>query len=334
MPSQERPRVAVFSLGGTIAMTAQPDGTVAPALSASDLLAAVPQLDEVDAHLEIHDFRHKPGASLSFDDLFSLAATIRETIEQGADGVVVTQGTDTIEETAYFLDLQCSGLAPVVVTGAMRNPTMAGADGPANILAAVRTAADRRTPWRSLVVFADEIHAANVVRKTHSTSVTAFTSWPGPIGFVAEDRVYIKGTATPSPRITSIPACHVRTALVTMALGDDGTVIEAIGAYVEGIVVAAFGAGHVPRACVPALEKLAARIPVILATRTGRGPILRKTYGFPGSESDLLGRGLIGRHPRPRQGEGSPTHGAQNGRHLRRDPRAVQRGAPPCRAVS
>jgi L-asparaginase len=293
MPSQNRPRVAVFSLGGTIAMTTQPDGTVATALSAHDLLAAVPQLTEVDAELEIHDFRRLPGASLSFDDLFSLAGAIRNAVEQGANGVVVTQGTDTIEETAYFLDLQCSGLAPVVVTGAMRNPSMAGADGPANILAAVRTAADRRTPWRSLVVFADEIHAASEVRKTHSTSVTAFSSWPGPIGFVAEDRVHIQGTANSAPRIASEPTCHVRTALVTVALSDDGSVIEAVGAYVEGIVVAAFGAGHVPSDCVPALEKLAARIPVILATRTGRGPVLRKTYGFPGSESDLLSRGLI-----------------------------------------
>lgn len=293
MSSQERPRVAVFSLGGTIAMATQPDGTVAPALSGDDLLAAVPQLGEVDADLEIHDFRRLPGASLSFDDLFSLSAAIREAIEQGANGVVVTQGTDTIEETAYFLDLRCPGLAPIVVTGAMRNPTMAGADGPANILAAVRAAAAPQTPWRSLVVFADEIHAANEVRKTHSTSVTAFTSWPGPIGFVAEDRVHIQGTASPSARITTEPVCNVHTALVTIALGDDGSVIEGIGAYVEGLVVAAFGAGHVPSACVPVLEKLAARIPVILATRTGRGPVLRKTYGFPGSESDLLGRGLI-----------------------------------------
>lgn len=293
MPSQDRPRVTVFSLGGTIAMTAQPDGTVAPALSASELLGAVPQLSEVEAELDVRDFRRLPGASLSFDDLFSLASAIREAVEHGADGVVVTQGTDTIEETAYFLDLQCSGLAPIVVTGAMRNPTMAGADGPANILAAVRTAADRRAPWRSLVVFADEIHAANQVRKTHSTSVTAFTSWPGPIGFVAEDRVHIQGTASPAARVTSAPTCKVRTALVTVALGDDGGVIEGIGAYVEGVVIAAFGAGHVPSDCVPALEKLAARIPVILATRTGRGPVLRKTYGFPGSESDLLSRGLI-----------------------------------------
>lgn len=293
MPSQQRPRVAVFSLGGTIAMTTQPDGTVAPALSADDLLAAVPQLSEVSADLQIHDFRRLPGASLSFDDLFSLSEAIRQAVEDGADGVVVTQGTDTIEETAYFLDLRCSGAAPVVVTGAMRNPTMAGADGPANILAAVRTAADSRTPWRSLVVFADEIHAASEVRKTHSTSLMAFTSWPGPIGFIAEDCVQIQSTAHPSPRITAGPACNVHTAVVTITLGDDGSVIEGIGGYVEGLVVAAFGAGHVPSACVPVLEKLAARIPVVLATRTGRGPVLSKTYGFPGSESDLLGRGLI-----------------------------------------
>src|SRR5512139_799315 len=130
-------RVAIYTLGGTIAMTAQDDGSVTPTLSAEDLVAAVPALSEVGVTLEVHDFRRLPGASLSFADLLSLA---REINDLDVDGVVITQGTDTIEEVAYFLDLVCPPRIPIVVTGAMRNASMAGADGPANILAAVKVA--------------------------------------------------------------------------------------------------------------------------------------------------------------------------------------------------
>lgn len=285
-------RVAVISLGGTIAMTTQPDGGATPTLSADDLIAAVPGLADTGIHVDVHDFRRLPGASLAFSDLLELAAKV-ETL--AVDGVVVTQGTDTIEETAYLLDLVTTGDTPIVVTGAMRNASMAGADGPANVLAAIRVAASTEARGTGcVVVFAEEIHAARWVRKTHATSPTAFTSYPGPIGYVAEDRVRI--TARPSaaaaidPRSATVPT---RTAIYTVGLGDDGTLLHALGDHADGLVVAAFGAGHVPMACVDALSDLAKRMPVVLVTRTGSGPVLSKTYGFPGSESDLLGRGLI-----------------------------------------
>ena len=290
---RHRPRIAVYSLGGTIAMTAQADGTVVPALSAKELLAAVPQISGLDADLEVHDFRQVPGAGLTFSDLFALADEIKNAAASGVDGIVVTQGTDTIEETSYLLDLRRQADIPIVVTGAMRNPTMAGADGPANILAALRVASSPRSPRQSLVVFADEIHAAGRVRKSHSTSIAAFTSWPGPIGYVAEDQVVLTASAPPSPRVTGEIQSHPRTAVAMIALGDDGEVLRAIGSHVDGLVVAGFGAGHVPNACVPALGELAQRIPVILASRTCAGPVLTKTYGFPGSEADLLASGLI-----------------------------------------
>jgi L-asparaginase len=112
-------------------MTHAPDGGVSPALSAADLLSAVPGLSGIEAELRTVDFRRKPGASVSFTDLFELAGAINGALRDGCAGVVITQGTDTIEEVAYALDLMLSGDAPAVVTGAMRNPTMAGADGPA-----------------------------------------------------------------------------------------------------------------------------------------------------------------------------------------------------------
>jgi L-asparaginase len=296
MPDADRPNVAVFALGGTIAMTPAPGGGVAPALSAADLLAAVPGLSDVGAELRVTDFRRVPGASLTLDDLFALATAINSTLAQGCSGAVVTQGTDTIEEVAYVLDLLLTTDAPVVVTGAMRNPAMAGPDGPANILAAVRVAdSPAARGLGCLVAFNDQIHAARWVRKTHSSSPAAFASpGHGPVGDVIEDRVHIPVTLRHrSPTISPDPSRMVRVGVATISLGDDGTLIEAMAEQADGLVVAAFGVGHVPASVVPVLGKLAERIPVVLASRTGAGPVHRGTYAFPGSERDLLARGLI-----------------------------------------
>jgi len=236
-------RVVLFSLGGTIAMTKQADGTVAPALSASELVAVVPGLADLGVTLDVRDFRRLPGASLSFDDLRGLAGELAS-IE--ADGVVVTQGTDTIEETAYFLDLVHDNDMPIVVTGAMRNPSMAGADGPANMLAAVKVAASTEAQGTGcMVVFGDEIHAARFVAKSHTSSPTAFTSYPGPIGYVAEDRVrfWVQPEQHAAVDLSEMSST-VRTAVAVVGLDDDGVVLRAMGACVDGLVVAAFGAGQ------------------------------------------------------------------------------------------
>jgi L-asparaginase len=289
------PCVAVFGLGGTIAMAHAPDGGVSPLLSAADLLAAVPGLNDVRAELRVQDFRNKPGASLDFADLYELAAAIDKALNDGCAGAVVTQGTDTIEEVAYVLDLLLPTDAPVVVTGAMRNPTMAGADGPANILAAIRVAASPRARGLGcLVVLNDQIHAARWVQKAHTGSPAAFISPDhGPLGHVSEGRIHIPVRIRRSPALSPVPRRSAQVGLATITLGDDGTLIEALAEHVDGLVVAAFGAGHVPAAIAPVLGKLAEHIPVVLASRTGAGPVHRVTYSFPGSERDLLARGLI-----------------------------------------
>jgi L-asparaginase len=293
----------VFALGGTIASVApghDPAG-VTPRLSAHELLAAVPQVADV-ADVDAVTFRAVPSSDLALPDLIELAAEIRVRFEHGFSGAVVTQGTDTIEETSFALDLLTAGRPnPVVVTGAMRNPTLAGPDGPANLLAAVRVAADPAAArCGTLVVLNDEIHAARFVRKTHTSNPATFRSpTVGPLGWLVEDRVRIPlapRSAVPqlSPQL-SPQATDVRpVALLPAALGDDGRLVGELARLgYRGLVVEAFGGGHVPSAAVPSLAELAEQVPVVLTSRAGAGEILRETYGFPGSERDLLARGLI-----------------------------------------
>ncbi|WP_114861201.1 asparaginase [Azospirillum brasilense] len=291
-----KPRVTVLALGGTIAMTRSDQGGVVPTLTGDMLVAAVPALTEVAA-VDARSFRQLPGAHLGFDDLEALAAAVEEAVAGGAHGVVVTQGTDTIEETAFALDRLLGIEAPVVVTGAMRNPTVPGADGPANLLAAVQVAASEAARGLGcLVVLNDEIHAARFLRKTHTSSPAAFTSpSAGPIGWVGEGRVRLVARVERVPVVPqSREAGEARVALVTVGLGDDGALIDAARqAGFDGMVVEATGGGHVAPAVADALERAAAAMPVVLASRTGAGEILARTYGFPGGEIDLQRRGLI-----------------------------------------
>ncbi len=295
MPTaQTPPRVAVFALGGTIAMSGTHTSGVTPTLTAEELLAAVPGLGESGISVEVVNFRQLPGASLTLADITALAAAIGDQPAE-VTGTVVTQGTDTIEETAYLLDLLHPGPAPIVVTGAMRNPTLAGADGPANLLAAIHTAAHPHAREQGcLVVLNDEIHAARRVRKTHTTSLATFQSpTAGPLGYVVEHSPRFLNRVTDRYSLPAHPGSEPRVALVPVVLGDDGSLLNAIAGQVDGIVLAAMGAGHVPAALVPVLDALAQRVPVIVASRTGAGSVLESTYGFPGSERDLLARGLI-----------------------------------------
>jgi L-asparaginase len=289
-------RVALFGLGGTIASLPgeDPSTGVVPSVEVSTLLLSVPGLENV-AHVEGRTLRQMPAANFSFADLVDVAHAIDDAFATGVDGVVVTQGTDNIEETSFALDLLVSDARPVVVTGAMRNPSLAGADGPANISAAVAVAASAiARGLGSLVVMNDEIHAARFVRKMHASGLSAFASpQTGPLGVVVEGRVHLY--ARVEPLAMQRPASDVASvALLRCSLGDDGRLVSALlGLDYRGLVVEGFGGGHVPSAMVESLAELVVAMPVVLASRTGAGVVLESTYGFVGSEIDLLGRGLI-----------------------------------------
>jgi L-asparaginase len=285
--------IAVIALGGTIAMTSGVSGGVVPSLTADDLVAAVPGLADV-ARIRSSTFRQVPGAHLDLHDAVDLAGEVEHTLGS-CDGVVVTQGTDTIEEMAFALDLLVRSPLPLVVTGAMRNPQLPGTDGPANLLAAVQTAAaPAAVGLGCVVVLNDEIHAARLVVKSHTARPDAFASpVGGPLGYVAEGRPRV--LLRPVPAGVDLPGevAPRPVALVTVVLGDDGSALRSAATRSEGVVVEAMGGGHVPAPVAEAIGEIAPTMPVVLASRTQAGEILRSTYGFPGSERDLLARGAL-----------------------------------------
>jgi L-asparaginase len=289
------PRLLVISLGGTITMVPSAGGGIAPKLGAAELVASVPDLAQV-ARIEAESAARLPSPSLTPAILVDVARRIEDGFAQGIDGAVVIQGTDTIEESAFILDLLVGGDTPVVMTGAMRGADAPGADGPANLLAAARVAAsDTARGMGTLVVLNYDIHAARFVQKTHTTLPSAFASpLAGPVGAVAEGRARLFARV---PRLPVLPADAgppAPVALVSWAMGDDGRVLAALpGLGYAGCVIAGMGAGHVPADAAAAVGALAARIPVVLASRSAAGPVFTETYGYPGGEIDLIGRGAI-----------------------------------------
>lgn len=315
----DKPRIAVLALGGTIAMVKGDEGGVRPGLTAADLVAAVPGIDAV-ATVTAETIKTVGSSDLTLDDVLAVAVRIDDLVAEGAvDGVVVTQGTDTLEESAFLLDLVCDGRVPVVVTGAMRNPLSISHDGPGNLLAAVMTAADPEVRRRSaelgvLVVLLDSIHAAVDAAKASPHRIDAFASLvTGPVGVLVEDRVRLLSTPNRGHKAAFDAATGHRppaawtvgeakgrgsVALLTFGLGEPGGLLGALAedpwhyGY-DGIVLAGMGGGHVPSWLVDHVETLARQMPVVMAARIQSGYLLKSTYERPGSEIDLMKRGVI-----------------------------------------
>jgi L-asparaginase len=263
-----------------------------PALDAAGLVAAVPALAAVEG-LRARSLLDLPGAHLGAADVLAIARAARAETRAGR-GVVVTHGTDTIEETAVLCDVLHADREPIVLTGAIRPSSALGADGPANLFDAVTVAGSAQAAGLGvLVVFAGELHAARAVRKVASTSPAAFGSpVTGPIGSAAEGRVRIAAEpARPAP--FALPErLDGRVPIVPTYLGDDGDGLRAaLRDGADAIVFVALGAGHVAPAVLEALREVAAAVPVAITVRPARGALLHDTYGFEGAEGDLRASG-------------------------------------------
>nr|WP_314491059.1 asparaginase [uncultured Pseudomonas sp.] len=289
------PRVSVGSLGGTVSM--QPDGErqgVTPSLDCEALLRSVPQLADL-AQVRARTLCLQPSASLDVPTLLDALSWAQREVEAGARAVVLTQGTDTLEETAYFLDLLWPCATPLVMTGALRSARQPGADGPGNLLAAVQVALAECSRGRGVqVVLNDTIHHASQVRKTASLALAAFESpGVGPEGVVVEGVAQYHRAARARAPLPVPTGPLPPVALLEACLGADTDLLWALPELgYAGVVIAGFGAGHVSHAWAEALGELAAQMPVVVATRTGSGPTARSSYGFVGGEIDLQARGV------------------------------------------
>ncbi len=301
------PRIKILALGGTIATRPDASGAMQMGLGAEDLVAAVPALATLAA-IDAETVSRVGSHSLGFDQIHALAARIAGL---DADGVIVTQGTDTLEETAFLLDLLLDRDIPVIVTAAMRNPALTSPDGPGNLLAAVRVACD---PWvrahaRGLGVMAvmlDEVYAAADVLKVHPTRFNAFAApQTGPLAALVEDRVVPLSLPVRDAvmharaRIGDVAGAREQpVALLWMGLDEPGFLLQAMLDHRDklgyrGVVLGAMGGGHVPERIAPLVTQLAGMLPTIVSPRAGGGPMLRQTYGGPSSEIALRKAGLI-----------------------------------------
>ncbi len=294
-PPADRPRVRLVATGGTISN--RNEGR----LTAEELVASVPGLDRY-ARVDFEQFANVASSSLTLDQWLQLARRINDIFSKDAElaGVVVTSGTDTLEETAYFLHLTVRHDRPVVVTGAMRNPSMVGYEGPANLLAAFRTAADPASRGRGvLVVLNDEINSARDVTKTDALRLQTFqTRVFGALGTVDGDRVAYsrnvtqRHTAKSEFDVSSIEALP-RVDVVMTYQGAPGDLIKAaVENGARGIVIASAGAGATSGTQNEGIQyAVSKKVFVVTSTRTGSGRIApRRGGGPPGISVDDAAR--------------------------------------------
>ena len=284
-------RVLVIGAGGTIGMDGS--GGATPSLDAAALVAAVPGLQAFEG-IEARTVANLPSAHLTLAKQLEICRQARDAAREGI-GVVVTHGTDTLEETAMLCDIISDAQAPIVFTGAIRPASAPGADGPANLVDAVSVAASQgATGLGVLVVFGGEIHHARVVRKTDTTSLTAFSSPQiGPLGRVTEGHPSIWSRLPRNPTLDP-PHLDKRVFIVPTASGDDGSLARAaLATDPDGLVIGTLGAGHMTPDLLELWAQASDRIPVVAYCRPERGVILNSTYGYAGSEMDLRLTNLI-----------------------------------------
>jgi L-asparaginase len=290
-----RPKVVIFTTGGTISMRQDAAlGGAVPSLTGHEILDAVPGLSAV-ADAEMREFGRFPGPHMTIERMWELRAAILGAIAEGADGVVVTHGTDTLEETAYLLDRSLPAETPVVLTGAMRNADELSWDGPANLMEAVQVAASPEAHGRgTMVVMSEQIVQGAEAVKTHTEEAGTFRSpnW-GPLGIVDKGQVLFYRESRRKPQLSpEQPATPVD--VVKIVAGADSRLLEAsLASGARGVVIEALGRGNVPPAVVPGVRHWAeAGRPVVITSRSLRGRVL-DTYAYPGGGHELREMGAI-----------------------------------------
>lgn len=286
-------KILIITTGGTIAMKYDAEKGVIPSSELIDFLKTFPKLDSV-ATIDIHEFSNLPSPFITAEKMFELSQFVDLKIID-YDGVVITHGTDTLEETAYMLDLTLTTRKPVVLTAAMRSGDELGLDGPRNIIGAVRVAANLNSIDKGvLVVMNDEINAARDVVKVDTGRVDSFESpGYGVLGFVdSDDIIYHRQSIYRE----SVWTDHIEpnVDLIKAVAGMDDRFLKAsLNAQAKGVVIEAFGRGNIPPYLLPAIDELISNnIIVVVVSRAYTGRVLPE-YGYEGGGKDLVAHGVI-----------------------------------------
>lgn len=272
-------------------MQADQDGHVA-----SSQINPMTQIDTPIEEIQVTsvDFLNVPSPHIRLEHMMTLYQKIK-TEQDNFDGFVITHGTDTLEETAYFLDTMAIPEKPIVLTGAMRSSNELGSDGVYNYRIALRVAADKKSSDKGvLVVMNDEIHAAKYVTKTHTTNVSTFqTPTHGPLGLVTKREILYFKTAEPRVRFD---LSHISgTVPIIKAYADMDTVLldSLPSSALSGLVIEALGAGNLPPTILPAIQNLLAQnIPIVLVSRCFNG-IAEPVYAYQGGGIQLEQDGIL-----------------------------------------
>lgn len=286
--------ILLIHTGGTISMKMNETGAVLPN-EKNPLLGVSEQLDKYASIVEMEAFNYPSPHITTKEMLYLRNVLVQYEKDHSVDGVVITHGTDTLEETAYFLDLTTQFDFPIVLTGAMRSSNELGADGVYNLVEAVRVAcSDEARDKGVLVVMNDEIHQAFNITKTSTSSVNTFQSPQyGPIGLVTKKMVHIH-QAPVNRRYVEVNSIEKRVALLKVYAGMERDLLEAILTLgYDGVVLEGLGQGNVPPDVAVGIQKLLdANIPVILVSRCFNG-IAEGIYGYEGGGKSLESMGVI-----------------------------------------
>lgn len=288
--------IAIFFTGGTISMSIDKGfGGIVPSLSANQILEAIPDLQSI-ATIETIEYGHYPGPHITPHIMFDLAKRVQNTLDQAhIDGVIITHGTDTLEETAFFLDCFLTTSKPVLIVGAMRNSSEPDWDGPRNLRDALQIAiSDECKDYGVLLCLSDSINAASEATKTDTNQLHTFASFDfGPIGRISNGTVqmYRKPVRRETFPIKRIPQ---NVPLLKCYAGMEDTLIRcALQHGAEGLVIEAFGVGNVPPPVFYALkDAVSSKIPVVLVSRCPVGRI-EHIYAYEGAGKHLYDSGII-----------------------------------------